>query len=308
MSEIPNTTTVTTFFPGFDALDLEIGDVRFAGAIGGSGPPVLLLHGFPQTHVAWRKIAPDLSRTHTLIIPDLPGYGSSQVEKTTPRWTKRRVAQALVALMESLGHSHFAIVGHDRGARVGYRLAMDYPDRVRAFSSLTVVPTLDAMAAVDFRFASKNFHWFFLAQDGDIAERLLDAAPDAFIDQVLIGMTGGLDRIEPAALEAYRKAFRTPAVRHAICEDYRAALNEDLDLDAADRAAGRKLGCPVQVLWPDVEERAGTLTAIEVWSRWAHDVVGASISGSHLLPEDASQAVLDALLPFLAKSSREEAR
>jgi haloacetate dehalogenase len=307
MSEIANATTTPAFFPDFAALDTEIGGVRFSGVVGGSGPPVLLLHGFPQTHIAWRKIAPSLSKAHTLIIPDLPGYGSSQVFETTPRWTKRRVAEVLVTLMESLGYTRFAVVGHDRGARVGYRLALDYPEHVSAFSSLTVVPTLDAMAAVDFRFALKNFHWFFFAQDGDIPERLLEAAPDAFLEQVLSGMAGGLDMIDAAALDAYREAFRNAAVRHAICEDYRAALNEDLELDAADRAAGRKLVCPVNVLWPAIEQRAGAPTPIQVWSRWADDVVGASTSGGHLMPEDAPDEVLAELLPFLASGSRDAA-
>jgi len=302
MSEIENQTTIASFFPVFKPLDTEIGDVKFAGAIGGSGPPVLLLHGSPQTHIAWRKIASRLSETYTLIIPDLPGYGASQIIDDSARWTKRRVADALVALMGHLGHQRFAVVGHDRGARVGYRLALDSKDRVAAYSSLTVIPTLDALSSVDFRFANKNFHWFFLAQDDGIPERLLDAAPDAFIDLVLSGMVGGLDTIEPAALEAYRAAFRNPSVRHAMCEDYRAALNEDFNLDTADRTAAHKLVCPVQVLWPAIEQRPGAPSPIEVWSRWADNVVGTSTSGGHLQPEDASDEVLDALLPFLANS------
>ena len=300
MNEITNATTVPAFFPGFRRLDAEVDGARFAGVTGGSGPPVLLLHGYPQTHIAWRKIAPHLAQSYTLVVPDLPGYGASRLEAMQPRWTKRRVSAALVALMRSLGHHRFAVVGHDRGARVGYRLALDYPDAMAAFSSLAVVPTLDAMSAVDYDFAKKNFHWFLFVQDADLPERLLTAASDAFIDQALATMAGGLEKVDPVALDAYRLAFRDPAVRHAICEDYRAAMNEDLELDATDRAQGRKLSCPVQVLWPAAQTRRGSPNPIAIWSRWANDVIGATTSGGHLQPEDAPDEVLDSLRPFLS--------
>ncbi|NYZ14440.1 alpha/beta hydrolase [Azospirillum sp. RWY-5-1] len=301
MTPITHPAASPAFYPGFRRLDAEAAGVRFAGVVGGEGPPVLLLHGYPQTHIAWRKVAPDLARSHTLVIPDLPGYGGSRPDTMQPRWTKRRVAASLVALMQSLGHQRFAVVGHDRGARVGYRLVLDHPDAVVAFSSLTVVPTADALSGVDHRFSRKNFHWFFLAQDADLPERLLAAAPDAFIDRALASMAGGLERVEPAALDVYRAAFRDPAVRHAICEDYRAALTEDLALDTADRAAGRKLACPVQVLWPAAEERPDPVT---VWSGWADDVTGMPTSGGHLQPEDAPDEVLAALRPFLGTHAR----
>ncbi|MBV9734049.1 MAG: alpha/beta hydrolase [Verrucomicrobia bacterium] len=298
MSEIADRIT-PAFFPGFQRLDAKVHGVRFAGVIGGGGPPVLLLHGYPQTHIAWRKIAPDLSLSYTLVIPDLPGYGASRPEAMQPRWTKRRVGAALVALMGSLGHHRFAVAGHDRGARVGYRLALDHPDLVAAFCSLAVVPTLNAMSAVDHRFATKNFHWFLFAQDPDLPELLLDAAPDAFIDRALAAMARGLEKVDPAALEAYRFAFRDPTVRHAICEDYRAAVNEDLELDLTDRAQGHKLSCPVQVLWPAAQTTHGSADPIAIWSSWADDVIGTTTSGGHLQPEDAPDEVLAALRPFL---------
>ena len=148
--------------------------MRFTGVIGGSGPPVLLLHGYPQTHIAWRRVAPALAERHTVVVPDLPGYGASRPHDMAPRWTKRRVGEALVMLMDSFGHTRFAVVGHDRGARAGYRLALDYQERVTAFASLTVVPTLDAMAGVDSNFAAQNFHWFLFAQEADLPEHLLE--------------------------------------------------------------------------------------------------------------------------------------
>lgn len=294
-------TDSAAFFPGFAPLGIEAGGVHFAGAVGGEGPPLLLLHGYPQTHITWRRVAPELARTHTVVMPDLPGYGASRTLESNTRWTKRRVAQALTALMSRLGHERFAVVGHDRGARAGYRLALDHPARVSAFASLTVVPTLDAMAAMDFRSAARAFHWFFFAQEADLPERLLAADPDAFIDRALHAMTGGRDFIEPAARDAYRAAFRDTAVRHAICEDYRAALNEDLALDEADRAAGRQMPCPVLVLWPDAEALPGKPTPLDTWQRWATDVAGTAIRGGHLQPEDAPDEVLAALLPFLAR-------
>jgi haloacetate dehalogenase len=290
------------FFPGFRRLDVTAGGVRFSGAVGGNGPPVLLLHGYPQTHIAWRRIAPALADDYTLVIPDLPGYGASRPDYMAPRWTKRRVGEAMVALMRGLGYDRFGVVGHDRGARVGYRLALDYPERMTAYASLTVVPTIDAMEAIDYRAANEAFHWFLFAQEADLPERLLAADPDAFIERVLAKMTGGRKVIDPDALNAYKTAFRDPAVRHAICEDYRAALNEDLAADAADRKAGRRISCPVMVLWPDAMAMPGRPTPVEIWQGWAADVSGAATGGGHLQPEDAPDEVLASLRQFLSRN------
>lgn len=282
------------FFPGFRRLDIEAGGVRFAGVMGGAGPPLLLLHGFPETHIAWRKVAPSLARQHTLIIPDLPGYGASAIASTIPRWTKRRVGQALVALMSALGYRRFALAGHDRGARAGYRLVLDNPGMVTRFASLAVVPTYDAMRSIGFRQAQKAYHWFLLAQPANLPERLLSAAPDVVIDHIFTGMHAlDDDVIEPQAREAYRAAFRRAQVQHAICEDYRAAVDEDLAADEADRAAGHKLDCPVLVMWPGSESALAERVAI--WRSWADDVSGARTSGNHLMMEDSPQQVIAAL-------------
>lgn len=286
-------------FEEFRPLHVEVGGVRFAGVVGGSGPAVLLLHGYPETHLAWRHVAPVLSTHYTVVVPDLPGYGASRVAAGGERWTKRRVAAAAAVLMTALGHEQFAVVGHDRGARAGYRLALDHPGRVRGFASLTVVPTLDVWAQVDRTFAMGAYHWFMLAQPFDVPERLLAGDPDAFIDRTLARMAGGLDQLESAVLEAYRAAFRDPFVRHAMCEDYRAAAHEDAEHDAADRAAGRMMACPVLVLWPDRQIR--TPTPLEVWRRWASDVGGRAIGGGHLQPELSAPAVLAELEPFLRR-------
>ena len=266
---------------------------------GGGGPPLLLLHGFPQTHIAWRKVAPALALHHTLVIPDLPGYGASRTRAATPRWTKRRVGEALVALMRVLGHDRFALAGHDRGARAGYRLVLDYPRIVTRFAALAVVPTLDALEAVDHRFARSNYHWFFMAQEPAIAEAMLTAAPDAVLDREFASkQAAGADVIEDTARTAYRAAFHDPAVRHAMCEDYRAALEEDLAADRTDRATGRRLDCPVLALWPQGQAVRGQPCPAEVWRRWADDVSGGTTTGHHLQLEDRAEEVSAALLPF----------
>lgn len=285
-----------SFFPGFERLDRDAGGVRFAGVTGGSGPPLLLLHGYPETHIAWRKVAPALARHHTLVIPDLPGYGASRPHAMVPRWTKRRVAAALVDLMRSLGHGGFALAGHDRGARAGYRLVLDHPGVVSRFASLTVIPTRDIMASVNHRFARKAYHWFMFAQEADLPERLLAAAPDVILDHALGVMEAASDDvIEPSARDTYRSAFRDPLVQHAICEDYRAAIAEDLADDEADRVRGRMLDCPVLMLCSrdqDVAER------VAIWKTWAGDVTGAATTGGHLQAEDRPDEVIGALQAF----------
>jgi haloacetate dehalogenase len=209
------------------------------------------------------------------------------------------VGQALVALMQALGHDRFALAGHDRGARAAYRLVLNHPGTVTRLASLTVVPTLDALQAVDHRFACNNYHWFLMAQGPGIAEAMLAAAPDAVLDREFAAKdAAGAEVIEDAAREAYRAAFRDPAVRHAMCEDYRAALDEDLAADQADREAARRLSCPVLALWPAVQETPGRPSPAEVWKRWAEDVSGAATMGHHLQAEDRPEEVIAALLPF----------
>jgi len=239
-----------------------------------------------------------LAREYRVVVPDLPGYGASRQLDDRSRWTKRRVAAALIELMDGLGLARFAVVGHDRGARVGYRLALDHPARIERYASLTVVPTPEVWQAFDFRRGLANFHWTFLAQPEDLPERLLAAAPDAFLEQALARMAGGLEQVEPLALAAYRQAFRDPAVRRAICEDYRAGAEEDVADDLADRAQGRRLPCPLLVLWPAAQAYAET--PLVIWRRWALDVRGWALPGGHLQPEESPAEVLAALQPFLA--------
>lgn len=294
---------IPELFDGFAALDLNTERVRFAGVVGGKGPAVMLLHGFPETHAAWHDVAPRLAAHYTVVVPDLPGYGRSRL-KDDGNWDKREVAAELVHLMRHLGHGHFHVVGHDRGARVGYRLALDHPRQVRSFCSLAVVPILDIRPAIDWEFAKSAFHWFLLLQPSTVVEKLLGGNPDAFLDIMLGRMAGSLDALHPAALADYRAAFRQPEVRAAMIKDYQASDTTDLANDAADRAAGRKITCPVLVLWPEerlVANKAGAdeITAGDVWRRWADKVFAVTASCGHMIPEHAASEAVAALLPFL---------
>jgi haloacetate dehalogenase len=289
-------------FPGFSPLDVLTANARFRGVIGGAGPPLLLLHGYPQTHAAWHAVAPSFAGSHTVIAPDLPGYGASEILRASV-WDKREVAAELIVMMRRLGHERFALVGHDRGARVGYRLALDHTSAVTAFASLAVVPTLDVWPAVDRAFAKGAFHWFLFLQPGDLPETLLRSDPDAFLDAALKQMIS-LDKLHPVALADYRAAFRRPSVRSAMIRDYRAGYDSDTDHDAADRAAGRRLRCPVLVLW--AKERlvaegvvSGGTNAADVWRRWADEVSGFDVPSGHLIAEEAPGDVFRRVSLFL---------
>ena len=305
-----NMTRAPHLFEGFSPLDRQTSRVRFSGVTRGEGPPLLLLHGYPESHATWHEVAPPLAKRYTVVAPDLPGYGKSRVLDAGP-WNKRAVGAELVAMMRGFGHDRFAVIGHDRGARVGYRLALDHPDCVSAYCSLAVVPTLDVWPAVDRQFAKGAFHWFLFLQPGDLPERMLAADPDAFLEATLNQMAGGIEKLHPAAVAAYREAFRETSVRQAMIEDYRSAYDTDLDHDSADRAAGRKIACPVMVLWADERLVAsgmetGELTAADVWRRWADDVSGFDIACGHLLPEQAPEAVIEKIVPFLEASLKRD--
>uniref|UniRef100_B0T6Q1 Alpha/beta hydrolase fold n=1 Tax=Caulobacter sp. (strain K31) TaxID=366602 RepID=B0T6Q1_CAUSK len=298
----PGDLPIPGLFDGFAAIDVDTGRARFAGVIGGKGPAVLLLHGYPETHAAWHDVAPGLAEHHTVVAPDLPGYGRSLVADDG-LWDKREAAAELVLLMRNLGHERFHVVGHDRGARVGYRMALEHPGQVRSFCSLAVVPILDVRPAVDWAFAKSAFHWFLLLQPRELVEKLLGADPDAFLDATLVRMAGSLDTLHPAALADYRAAFRRPEVRAAMIKDYQASDGADFANDAADRAAGRKIICPVLVLWSDerlvAEHPEGVaITAQDVWRRWADEVSAVAASCGHMIPEHAATEVVGAVLPF----------
>ena len=302
-------------FPGFENRDVTIpvgesqsgesrsgqtrsGETRIHLRLGGSGPPLLLLHGYPQSHVAWHKVAPILAPHFRLVIPDLPGYGDSLGPPRSDDHThhsKRVTAAVFVELMSTLGHDRFDVAAHDRGARVGYRMALDHPDRVKRLASLDTVPTLDIWEAADKDFAIDAFHWPLLAQPAPFPERLIGADPDGFLDQLLTTWAGSANALDPAAVAEYRRCFHKPSVLEAMSEDYRAGATLDLLHDQADRDGGRRVLCPVFVPWG----QRYTLSSPEsVWQRWADDVRTLPLDCGHFIAEELPEACAHGLLDF----------
>jgi haloacetate dehalogenase len=289
-------------FDDFALHTVAAADQQFRVRVGGTGAPVLLLHGHPQTHVMWHRVAPALAERFALVIPDLPGYGRSTGRPSTldsSAHSKRTMARDLVALMREFGHERFAVVGHDRGGRVAYRMALDHPDRVAALAVLDIVPTADMWryAQRDGKeFGATNWHWFFLARPVDLPEQVILAAPERFY------FTGDTGHFAPEALADYFACVADAATVHALCEDYRAGAGIDHELDEADRAAGRRITCPMLALWSAREELPRWFDVLEVWRTWADDVRGHGIDSGHYLAEEAPDAVASALAPFLTDS------
>jgi haloacetate dehalogenase len=283
-------------FEGFELSFIDTGEARICVRHGGSGPPVLLLHGHPQTHVMWHNIAPRLARDFTVVAPDLRGYGASSKPPTAPDhepYSKRAVARDHVAVMRRLGFERFCVAGHDRGAYGAYRLALDHPQRVARLAVLDIVPAGEAWRRADARFMLKWWHWAFLAQPAPLAERLLTPDPEAYY------FRRNRQLFEPEALAAYLRAIHDPDTIHAMCEDYRANATIDRRLDDADRAAGRTIECPVLVLWArrdDLEELYGDPLAI--WRVWAADVRGRGLDCGHYIAEEAPDEAYTELHAF----------
>lgn len=265
---------------------------RWAGA----GHPVLLLHGFPQSQLMWRSLAPMLARDYFVVCADLRGYGSSGCPTSDAKheaYAKRAMAQDMVELMATLGHTRFAVAGHDRGGRVAYRLALDHPQQCAALAVLDVVPTGEAWDRADARFALSYWPWTLLAQDAPLPELALQRLAAATVDAALGGWGTPLETFPAEAREAYVEVLQDPAHAHAICEEYRAAASLDREHDAADRKAGRRIACPLHVLWSGrgaldewYVDAGGPLA---VWRRWATEVSGRSIDGGHFFPEERPQ-------------------
>ena len=289
-------------FNGFATHEIALGEATIFARVGGSGPPLLLLHGYPQSHWMWARVAAALADKFTLVVPDLRGYGRSSAPPSQKgeRYTKRVMAKDAVALMDALGHSKFALAGHDRGGRVAYRLALDHPDVVTKIAVLDIVPTWEMWAGMDAARAMQVYHWMFLAQPQPLPETLISGAPDFYIDQKLASWCGdkSLRAFLPEALDAYRAAFRDPARVHATCEDYRAGATIDRALDDADRAAGRRIAAPLLALWGTKGIPAKGEDPLTVWRRWANDVRGVGIDAGHFLPEEAPEATAKALAEF----------
>ena len=293
-------------FDGFDTHVLETERGAIHARVGGSGPPLLLLHGYPQTHLMWRAAAPLLTDRFTVVATDLSGYGASlrpaPAADHAPH-SKRAMALDQIQAMEALGYERFAVAGHDRGGRVAYRMALDHPDRVTALAALDIVPTAEVWARADDRLALVYWHWGFLAQPPPLPERLIAGDPDAYFDHHLrsIGLGGEAGRYPEAVIATYRAQLSDASAVEAICEDYRAGATIDRQLDETDR--GRLIECPVLVLW-------GTRGALgpfygdvlAVWRSWARDVRGRGVDASHFLVEDRPEEVASELAAFFLGS------
>jgi haloacetate dehalogenase len=285
------------FFEGFELEHVTVGEVTLRVRHGGEGPPLVLLHGHPRTHATWHEVAALLAPHHAVVCPDLRGYGRSTMPPTRvdhSQSSKRAMAADVRELMRALGHERFGVVGHDRGSAVAYRLALDAPDAVTRLAVLDCIPIGEHLARADARFAQAWWHWFFFGQTEKPAERVIDADPEAWYRNTD-------EHMGREAHDDLWQALRDPAVVHGMLEDYRAGLTVDRAADDADRAAGRKIACPVLVGWStrdDMEELYGDVVA--VWRAWADDVRGVAIESGHHMAEEAPRELAAALLPFFA--------
>ena len=292
----------TTLLPGFETRRVDVGGIAVNCAVAGSGPPVLMLHGYPENHLMWRDVAPDLARDHTVVLADLRGYGDSA--KPAPddageTYAKRAMARDQAGLMRALGHDRFQLVGHDRGARVSHRLTLDHPGAVTRLAILDIVPTRHVYGNVTREMATAYYHWFFLPQRNGVPEHMIGADPAFWINSIVGPLLGPGASIDPDVLADYIRCFRDPATVAGSCADYRAAAGLDLVHDDETYAAGQRVECPVLVLWGTEAFVGRGYQPLEVWREYATDVRGQSLPTGHFIPEEAPELVIAALRDFL---------
>jgi haloacetate dehalogenase len=285
---------------GFTRSQIAVTGTKIAVAVAGAGPPLLLLHGFPQTMAMWHRVAPMLAEHFTVVCADLRGYGDSgrpAAGDDHAGYSKRAMAQDQVEVMSALGFDRFAVAGHDRGGRVARRMALDHPERVTALAVLDIVPTATVFATTDQALATAYYHWFFLIQPDGLPERMIGADPRWWVRETLRRWAAPGFTFDPEALADYERAFDDPAAIHAQCEDYRAAATIDLAHDASD--SGARIGCPLMVLWG---ERGAMHRIYDVLGTWMHegtDVRGRAIDSGHFLAEEAPEKTAMELLGLL---------
>ena len=300
---------------GYAPAEVRAGEIGIFVRSCGSGPPILLLHGFPQTHLMWRSVAPSLSRGFTVVCADLRGYGQSGCPPSATDhspYSKRVMARDMVIVMERLGFPRFSVAGHDRGGRVAYRMALDHPDRVERLAVLDVLPTGTVWDLADARFALAYWPWSLFAQPEPLPERVLAAVPEAVIDNALSGWGSPPAAFLPEVRAAYMESLRDPDHAHAICEEYRAAATIDREHDRADRASGRRIACPLLALW-SARGPLGTWYAEEggpigLWQTWGDNVQGHPLGAGHFFPEEAPEQTADALNSFFGAAVIEPSR
>ena len=287
-------------FEGFEQRRIQTQDVAINLVMGGEGPPLLLLHGYPQTHVMWHKVAPALAADFTVVVPDLRGYGDSGKPPGDPEhlnYSKRVMARDQVEMMRQLGFESFLLVGHDRGARVSHRLAKDHPERVQKLAVLDIIPTRTMFQIVNKEMAASTYHWFFLIQPYDFPERVIGASADYFLRTRFQRGEGAEEAFPPEAVDEYARCFCDPAAIHATCEDYRAGASIDLAHDEAD--LHNKVTCPVFALWSAAGYVGRTQDVLGIWNEYATDVRGQSLPCGHYIPEEMPDETYAILKGFL---------
>jgi len=287
------------FFPGFSRQRIATGETEINLVLGGKGPPLLLLHGYPQTHVMWHKVAPALAAQFTVVAPDLRGYGDSGKPASDAAhnvYSKRSTARDMVAVMERLGFKSFFLAGHDRGGRVAHRLTLDHPGRVERLAVLDIIPTRTVFRRVDKALATSTYHWFFLIQP-ELPEVLIGANPDFYLEWTLKKWSRNFSAFAPEAVAEYKRCFRDPATIHATCEDYRAGASTDLEHDEVDVAA--KIECPLLAIWGEGPATRWSGIA-DIWRERATNVTGHPLDCGHFLAEEKPEETLEALREFFA--------
>lgn len=286
-------------FPGFTEHRILTSETDIRCVVGGDGPPVVMLHGYPQTHAMWHRVAPALARHYTVVCPDLRGYGDSGKPPSDHQhrpYSKRAMAKDIVEVARDLGHPRFRLVGHDRGGRVAHRLCLDHPGAVTQLAVLDISPTRTMYARTDQVFATAYYHWFFLIQPFDLPERLIGADPAYYLHRKLGGWGTGLEHFDPRALAEYERCYANADTIHASCEDYRAAASIDLEHDAASQ----KIECPMLVLWGERGVVHRLFDPLDDWRAVATDVRGKPLPCGHYLAEEAPDETLGALMEFFA--------
>jgi haloacetate dehalogenase len=282
----------------------EVNGTHIAARVAGDGPPLLLLHGHPQTSAMWHRVWPALTARHTCVAADLRGYGDSGKPPASPdhaAHAKRTMAADMVGVMRALGHERFQILAHDRGARVAHRLALDHAQRVQRMMLLDIAPTLDMYEGTTRAFAQAYYHWFWLIQPAPMPETMIGRDPVFYLRSIMGGRPGGLAIFDPRALAEYERCAALPGLPVGICEDYRASATIDLDHDRADRALGRQVECPLRVLWGARGAVGRNFDVLDLWRRAAGDVGGHAVDGAHYLAEELPDEVAAEALRFFAE-------
>ncbi|QGZ65935.1 alpha/beta fold hydrolase [Paraburkholderia acidisoli] len=292
-------------FEGFKEASMQVGDVHIHAIQGGRGPALLLLHGHPQTHAIWHKVAPALAEHFTVVAADLRGYGDSAKpagQADHANYAKRTMARDQVALMQALGFDAFSVIGHDRGGRVAARMAIDHPEAVTRLVTLDVAPTVAMYEQTSFAFARAYWHWFFLVRPAPFPETLIRADPDLYLKQTIGARSAGLAPFAPEAYAEYLRCLADPATAHGICEDYRASITIDLEHDRADLAAGKRMTCHMLALWGAQGVIEQCFEPLSEWRAWNAAVQGGALPCGHYIPEEAPELLLERVLPFLQQT------